>query len=122
MDFQRLLLKKFKKPLEKKNNGTIPYEDLTYEDLIGKVKKEGLKLCSQLKLQYQVKKYLKASRKDLGSFCAQYGFQMPIPPSQKLQKQKIYKEKPYKKHKKLKSKNPNDHKQKFHKKHKKKKS
>ena len=52
-----------------KHNGTIPYEELTYGDLISEVKK-GLKLCSQLKLQYQVKKDLKASRKDLGSFCA----------------------------------------------------
>ena len=61
-------------------------------DLIGEVKKEGLKLCSQLKLQYQVKKDLKASRKDLGSFCVQYGIEMPIPPSQRLQKQKLYRE------------------------------
>ena len=46
----------------------IPYDELTYGDLISEVKKEGLKLCSQIKLQYQVKKDLKASRKDLGSF------------------------------------------------------
>ena len=97
MDFQGLLLKRFRKPLEIKNNGTIPYEDLTYEDPIGKVKKEDLKLCSQLKLQHPVKRDLKASRKDLGSFCAQYGIEMPIPPSQRFKKQKIYKEKPYKK-------------------------
>ena len=53
-------------------------------------------MCSLLKLQYQVKKDLKASRKDLGSFCAQYGIEMPIPPSQILQKQKLYKETPFK--------------------------
>ena len=53
-------------------------------------------MCSQLKLQYQVKRDLKASKKDLGSFCSQYGIEMPIPPSQRHTKQKHYKEKPYK--------------------------
>ena len=86
------------------------------------MEKEGLKLCSQLKLQYQVKKDLKASRKDLGSFCAQYDIEMPIPPSQKLKKQKLYMEnlaKKFKKFKQFKPQNLNDNKQKFHKKHKK---
>ena len=115
----RALTKKVQETLREKNNGTIPYDDLTYGDLIGEVKKEGLKLCSQLKLQYQVKRDLKASRKDLGSFCAQYGIEMPIPPSQRFKKQKIYREKPYKKFKKFKPQNLTDQKQKFHKKHKK---
>ena len=98
----RALNEKVQESLSEKHNRTIPYEDLTYGDLVGEVKKEGLKLCSQLKLQYQVKKYLKASRKDLGSFYAQYGIEMPIPPSQKLQKQKLYRENPAKRFKKLK--------------------
>ena len=115
----KALNEKVQETLRKKHNGTIPYEDLTYGDLIGEVKKEGLKLCSQLKLQYQVKKDLKASTKDLGSFCAQYGIQMPIPPSQKFKKQKLYKEKSYKKHKKFKPHKTDDQKQKLHKKHKK---
>ena len=79
---------KVQESLREKYNGIIPYDDLTYGDLIGEVKKEGLKLCSQIKLQYQVKKDLKASRKDLGSFCAQYGISIPTPPSQILKKQK----------------------------------
>ena len=115
----RALTEKVQETLREKHNGTIPYEDLTYGDLIGEVKKEILKLCSQLKLQYQVKRDLKASRKDLGSFCAQYGIEMPIPHSQRLKKQKHYKEKPYKKYKKFKSHKSNDQKQKSHKKHKK---
>ena len=87
---------KVQESLKEKNNGTIPFDSLTYGDLISTVKKEGLKLCSQLKLQYQVKKDLKASRKDLGSFCAQYGISMPTPPSQILKKQKPYRETPFK--------------------------
>ena len=59
----------------------------------------------------------------LGSFCAQYGIEMPIPPSQILKKQKLYREtpfknkkftnkreKPYKKLKKFKSQKSNDQK------------
>ena len=61
----RAFNEKVQESLREKYNGTIPYEELTYGDLISEVKKEGLKLCSQLKLQYQVKKDLKASRKDL---------------------------------------------------------
>ena len=77
----RAFNEKVQESLREKHNGTIPYDELTYGDLISEVKKEGLKLCSQLKLQYQVKKDLKAYRKDLGSFCSQYGIEMPIPPS-----------------------------------------
>ena len=47
---------KVQESLRERNNGTIPYDELTYGDIISEVKKEGLKLCSQLKLQYQVKK------------------------------------------------------------------
>ena len=92
----RAFNEKVQETLREKHNGTIPYEELTYGDLISEVKKEGLKLCSQLKLQYQVKKDLKASRKYLGSFCAQYGIQMPIPPSQISKKEKPYRETPFK--------------------------
>ena len=87
---------KVQESLREKYNGTIPYDELTYGDLISEVKKEGLKLCSHLKLQDHVKKYLKASRKDLGSFCAQYGISMPTPPSQIFKKQKPYRETPFK--------------------------
>ena len=106
----RALTEKVQETLREKHNGTIPYEDLTYGDLIGEVKKEGLKLCSQLRLQYQMKRDLKASNKDLGSFCTQYGIEMPVPPSKKHKKQKHYKEQSYKKFKKYKSHKTKDNK------------
>ena len=90
---------KVQESLKEKYDGTIPFDSLTYGDLISIVKKEGLRLCSQLKLQNQVKKDLKASRKDLGSFCAQYDISMPTPPSQISKKQKPYRETPFKKFK-----------------------
>ena len=106
----RALTEKVQETLREKHHGTILYDDLTYEDLISEVNKEGLKLCSQLRLQYKVKKDLKASIKDLGSFCAQYGIEMSIPPSQKhniskYSKRKSHsnKEYPKKKYRKYKS-------------------
>ena len=120
----RVLNEKVQESLREKYNGTIPYTDLTYGDLISEVKKEGLKLCSQLRLQNQVKKDLKASKKDLGSFCAQYGIVMPIPPSQINKKSKPYREiyktknKEFKNfYKKSKPQKEKEQKQKFHKKH-----
>ena len=73
----RALTEKVQNTLREKWQGTIPYDELTYGDLISEVKKEGLKLCSQFKLQYQVKKDLKASKKDLRSFRNQYKIEMP---------------------------------------------
>ena len=46
----RAFNEKVQKSRREKNNGTIPYEELTYGDLISEVKKEGLKLCSRPKL------------------------------------------------------------------------
>ena len=118
----RAMHEKVQGSLREKYNGTIPYEALTYGDLISEVKKEGLKLCSQLRLQQQVKKDLKASRKDLGSFCAQYGINMQILPSQISKKSKPYRDLPYKNNKKFKKfkkskpQKENEQKQKFHKK------
>ena len=54
---------KIQETLRDKYQGTIPYDNLTYGDLISEVKKEGLKLCSQLKLQYKIKKDLKPLEK-----------------------------------------------------------
>ena len=62
-ELPRALTENVQETLKEKYNGTISYEDLTYGDLIGEVKREGLKLCSQLRLQHQVKRDLKASMK-----------------------------------------------------------
>ena len=45
-ELPRAFTEKVQETLRKKHNRTIPFEDLTYGDLIGEVKKEGLKLCS----------------------------------------------------------------------------
>ena len=61
----RALTEKVQETLREKYQGKTPYDNLTYGDLISEVKKEGLKLCSQLKLQYKIKKKLKSVKKIL---------------------------------------------------------
>ena len=41
-ELPRALNEKIQESLRERNNGTIPYEYLTYGDLISEVKKEGL--------------------------------------------------------------------------------
>ncbi|XP_043687484.1 uncharacterized protein LOC122638696 [Telopea speciosissima] len=76
---------KIKQRLRKENNGEIPYQNLTYGDLINTIHEEGIALCTDLKLAKQMKKENK-SYKELGGFCEQYGFPVPKPPSNKKDK------------------------------------
>ena len=52
----------------------IPYNQLTYGELISTTQKEGLKICQDLKLQKHLKWELKKSKKELGSFCKQFDY------------------------------------------------
>ena len=52
----------------------IPYDQLTYGELISTTQKEGLKICQDLKLQKHLKWELKKSKKELGSFCKQFDY------------------------------------------------
>ena len=67
-------------------NGIIPYDSLTYGQLANFVSQEALNLCSLIKVNATLKKYLRTSEKKLGSFCAQYGYDNPLPPSVKQEK------------------------------------
>ncbi|KAH9697600.1 hypothetical protein KPL71_023671 [Citrus sinensis] len=53
------------------NNG-IPYDELTYGELVSFVNKEGLKICQDLKLQKRLKWELRKSKQELGNFCKQF--------------------------------------------------
>jgi len=51
---------------------TIPYDQLTYGELVSFTQKEGLKICQDLKLQKHLKWEMKRTRQELGSFCHQF--------------------------------------------------
>ena len=67
-------------------NGVIPYDSLTNGQLGNFINQEALNICSTIKVKVTLKKDLKTSKKELGSFCAQYGYENPLPPSTKQEK------------------------------------
>ncbi|KAH1203540.1 hypothetical protein GmHk_17G049760 [Glycine max] len=70
-------------------NGDIPYESLSYGHLISYVQKVALKFCQDDKIQKQSAKEKAQTKRDLGSFCEQFG--LPACPKQK-KKQNLRKE------------------------------
>ena len=70
------------------NDGTIDYPSLTYGDIISSINKTGLWLCNDLRLKNQIEKEKRNAKKELGTFCEQYGFDPLIAPSRKRKKEK----------------------------------
>ncbi|XP_059663551.1 uncharacterized protein LOC132309243 [Cornus florida] len=70
-----------RKQFRSKHNGHIPYDSLTYGDIISTITAEGIALCTYFKLQQQIKHENATSRKELGTFCQQFGFENLTPPS-----------------------------------------
>ena len=62
-------------------NEDIPYDILSYGQLISYIQKVALKICQDDKIQKQLAKEKAQNKKDLGSFCEQFGF--PACPKQK---------------------------------------
>ena len=74
-------------------NAIIPYDSLTYGQPANFVSQEALNLCSLAKVNATIKKDFKSAKKELGSFCAQYGYDIPLPPSARHKKFHEYKKK-----------------------------
>ena len=70
------------------NDGTIDYPSLTYGDIISSINKIGLWLCNDLRLKNQIEKEKRYAKKELGTFCEQYGFDPLIASSRKRRKEK----------------------------------
>ena len=70
------------------NEGTIDYPSLTYGDIISSINKIGLWLCNDLRLKNQIEKEKRYAKKELGTFCEQFGFDPLIAPSRKRRKEK----------------------------------
>ena len=81
-----LFAEKVRQIIRNIHNGRIPYESLTYRELITFVNNEGLALCTDLKLKSQMKKEKPDNRKELGKFCSYYGYDTTIAPSKRKNK------------------------------------
>ncbi|KAG5587418.1 hypothetical protein H5410_047852 [Solanum commersonii] len=64
--------KELKKTLQN-SQGAIPYGAYTYGKLIGVCTQEGINLCNELKLSWQLKIDKLRERSQLGDFCTQFG-------------------------------------------------
>ncbi|KAH9696438.1 hypothetical protein KPL71_023162 [Citrus sinensis] len=64
-----LLGEKVRNSIKALYDNRIPYDELTYGELVSFVNKEGLKICQDLKLQKRLKWELRKSKQELGSFC-----------------------------------------------------
>ncbi|XP_060177948.1 uncharacterized protein LOC132607888 [Lycium barbarum] len=76
-----LFAEKVRTKIKDRFNGRIPYENLTYGDIISYVNVTRLELCTDLKLKHYLKKDQQQSRKELGSFCQDFGFEKISAPS-----------------------------------------
>nr|KAJ0224851.1 hypothetical protein LSAT_V11C100042530 [Lactuca sativa] len=87
--FLRPDCKEVRQKLRENFNNFIPYQNLTYGNLINYINKEGLIVCADLRSKEKVKKDIINSKNDLGNFCQQYGYQHLNGPS--TSKSKVYK-------------------------------
>ncbi|GAV91437.1 zf-CCHC domain-containing protein, partial [Cephalotus follicularis] len=93
-----LFAEKIKNKYREKHKGVVPYEKLTYGDIVSTITETGLEICYDIKMSKQIKKDSKTYKKELGNFCTQFGYKtFKPPPSKNLQKQKIDKKHYYKK-------------------------
>ncbi|KAH0748582.1 hypothetical protein KY290_027814 [Solanum tuberosum] len=80
-----LFADKVRTTIQDRNDDRIPYSSLTYGDLVNTNYIVGLELCTDIKLIHQLKKEHSSSRRELGSFCRDFGF---ITPPDKVKKDK----------------------------------
>ena len=75
----------------KLNTNTVPYSQISFGQLINFITMEGLNICNDLKLQSKVRKETSDNRRELGSFCQQYGFEKLQAPSSRHKKKRAIK-------------------------------
>ena len=63
-----LFAEKVRNTLREKYNSQIPYRDLTYGELISYINKEGLAICSNLRLNAKLKTDKITGKNELGDF------------------------------------------------------
>ncbi|KAH9689129.1 hypothetical protein KPL70_015376 [Citrus sinensis] len=92
-----LLGEKVRNSIKALYDNRIPYDELTYGELVSFVNKKGLKICQDLKLQKRLKWELRKSKQELGSFCKQFNYD-PFKTSTSKDCNGKCSTKPYKKH------------------------
>lgn len=68
-----LFAEKVKINIKQNFNGMIPYQSLTIGELSNYVIETGIQICTDYKLQNKIKNEKASNRREMGSFCEQYG-------------------------------------------------
>jgi len=89
-----LFAEKIRNKLREKYNNHIPYKELTYGELISYINKEGLTICSNLRLNAKLKKDKITGKNELGDFCEQYGYE-PLKTPSSSKRKKYYSKRKY---------------------------
>ena len=84
---------KVRTKIQDRNNGSIPYNNLTYGDLVNTINIVSLELCQDIKLRHQLKMEQSSSRKELGCFCRDFGFITSPDAKKKENKEKSHRRK-----------------------------
>ncbi|GAV79667.1 LOW QUALITY PROTEIN: zf-CCHC domain-containing protein, partial [Cephalotus follicularis] len=87
---------KIKNKYREKHKGVVPYEKLTYGDIVSTITKKGLEICDN-KMSKQIKKDSKTYKKELGDFCTQFGYETFKPPPKNYYKRQFEKSEYYRK-------------------------
>ncbi|GAV88566.1 hypothetical protein CFOL_v3_31988, partial [Cephalotus follicularis] len=66
--------------------GVVPYETLTYGDIVSTITKTRLEICNDIKMGKQIKRDSKTYKKELADFCTQFGYEPFKPPPSKIEK------------------------------------
>ncbi|XP_042520072.1 uncharacterized protein LOC122093711 [Macadamia integrifolia] len=89
------------KTLRKENDGIIPFDQMTYGQIINLIYEEGLTLCTDIRLRKLINKENKFYKREFGGFYEQFGFAPLKPPSKHKHKssKKFFQSNQHKSHK-----------------------
>nr|XP_012568173.1 uncharacterized protein LOC105851568 [Cicer arietinum] len=82
----KLFSEKVKMNIKPKFNGIIPYGTLTLGQISNYVVETGIGICTDFKIQNKIRSEAVQSRKELGSFCEQFGIETVRAPSKNMKK------------------------------------
>jgi hypothetical protein len=86
----RLFAEKVKSNIRQNYNGEIPFNSLTMGEISNYIVETGLQICTDYKLQNKIKNEKANNRKEMGSFCEQYGATPIRAPSNPKSKKKSF--------------------------------
>jgi hypothetical protein len=69
----RLFAEKVKSNIRQNYNGEIPFNSLTMGEISNYIVETGLQICTNYKLQNKIKNEKANNKREMGSFCEQYG-------------------------------------------------